>query len=392
MEAEPVKKQMQVLTEMTFIYVLKLLGVEDEKTLAELVSRLREGTPFYDFTFLAHNLAKSRTDFDFLTSPENLAVYAKIAEISRDCDVQLLPYVNVLGKIAERKQWGLYSENLEVGFFLDEYWRYRETVPATDFLHQFKKILKYETQLLFEHFIRDGIFSLIQQTLQTHSFRIKTERMLSIFVYCLHYYQSDISNDDENFLIEHIAFCVDYLSKHGEIDFKPLPEHRLLPRFADEAQALAYFFSHDDEASQSLDRFIGFLKDVCPTADALDFCAFLRKARSGAVYPHAKSKFIQMMTVRITSKARTVLLYKDILALLPLQIVCERTPNMMQIDGLPCYIFVDSQHVFLFHARKTGNGRNEIPEAHVPVVVEVCGRDKRGTVLQWTWREIQNDC
>ncbi|MBR1721834.1 MAG: hypothetical protein IJ727_05030, partial [Treponema sp.] len=51
LEAEPVKKQMQVLTEMTFIYVLKLLGVEDEKTLAKLVSRLRKGTPFYDFTF-----------------------------------------------------------------------------------------------------------------------------------------------------------------------------------------------------------------------------------------------------------------------------------------------------------------------------------------------------
>lgn len=133
LEAEPVKKQMQFLTEMTFIYILKLLGVEDEEKLAQIVSRLREGTPFYNFTFLAHNLAKSKTNFDFLTSPENLSAYAKIAEVSRECGIVLLPYVNVLSRIAENKQYGLYSENQEVGFFLDEYHRYKDSVDASVF-------------------------------------------------------------------------------------------------------------------------------------------------------------------------------------------------------------------------------------------------------------------
>ena len=47
LEFPPVKKQMQYIAEMTFIYILRLLGVEDEKKLAEIVLRLKEGTPFY---------------------------------------------------------------------------------------------------------------------------------------------------------------------------------------------------------------------------------------------------------------------------------------------------------------------------------------------------------
>ena len=76
LESPPVKNKMQYLTEMTFIYILKLLGVEDEEKLSEIVSRLKEGTPFYDFTVLAHNLPKSKTDFEFLSSPEKHPAYA----------------------------------------------------------------------------------------------------------------------------------------------------------------------------------------------------------------------------------------------------------------------------------------------------------------------------
>lgn len=122
---QPVEFQMRILNEMTFIYVLKLLGVEDEAKLAEIMSRLRRGSFFYRFTHLAHNLAKSKTDFDFLTSPENIPVYKKIVEVSEDCGIELLPYVNVLSKITENKQYGLYRENDEVVFFLDEYGRHK---------------------------------------------------------------------------------------------------------------------------------------------------------------------------------------------------------------------------------------------------------------------------
>ena len=50
-ESAPIKKELQFLTEMTFIYILKLLGVEDDKKLSDIILRLKKGTPFYDFVF-----------------------------------------------------------------------------------------------------------------------------------------------------------------------------------------------------------------------------------------------------------------------------------------------------------------------------------------------------
>ena len=334
--APSVKKQMQLLTELTFIYILKLLGVEDEAKLAEIVSRLREGTPFYNFTVLAHNLAKSQTDFDFLTKPENLAAYAKITEVSRECGVVLFPYVNVLAKIAENKLYGLYSENQEVEFFLDEYDRYKNSVEPTEFLHQFKKILKYETQNLFERFIKDGIFSLIQTTLLENP-EITSVQTLAIYVYCLHYYTNDISNADENFLHEHIRFCVNYLSKHNEIEFKPHTAAPFIPKFENEKEGLKYFFQNNSKMLDSLGRFCGFLKDICPVEDTYVFCDFLREnlyMNTGAFFDDKGSEFLTFLTDRIKEKAKKekTQIYKDISLLLPLKIFAYNLVSKKQYE------------------------------------------------------------
>lgn len=324
-EYPSVKTQLQILTELTFIYVLKLLGVEDEKKLESILSRLRKGTLFYDFTFLAHNLAKSKTDFDFLTQPENLPVYAKIAEVSQECGVVLLPYVNVLARIADNKQYGLYSENQEIQFFLDEYDRCKQSVSAKEFLHQFKKILKYRTQLLFERFIKDGIFSIIQSTLNDYSSKISGEQTLVFYVYGLHYYQSDISNDDENFLLEHIKFCVTHLNSHNAISFESYRPPRYFPNFANETQAIKYFFNHNTEVLSSQNRFIGLLKDVCPTDDAYDFCVFLRKnfysrwqknIIAPILYESSKSEFSRLMAETLDEYSDKIPLYQIIQGLL----------------------------------------------------------------------------
>ena len=392
-EAEPVKKQMQLLTELTFIYILKLLGVEDEKKLAEIVSRLREGTPFYQFTFLAHNLAKSKTDFDFLTSPENLSAYAKIAEVSRECGIVLLPYVNVLGRIAENKQYGLYSENQEVGFFLDEYHKYKDTVGASEFLHQFKKILKYETQNLFERFIKDGIFSLIQATLRDNSEKIASEQTLAIYVYGLHYYESNISNSDENFLHEHIRFCVNYLSSHGEIAFKPIAVRKIFPKFENEEESLHYFFTHNSETEDSLERFCALLKDVCPSEEAIEFCEFLGEnlyKSTGIKLDEDKNNFTWVISKLIREKAgsENIPLYKDICKLLPERIICQRSPHLLHHGGHEYFHFFDKNERFLFYADETGNKNSKLPPAHILVKLELLKRDEKGNVISWNWREI----
>ena len=389
-EHPPIKKHMQVLTEMTFIYVLKLLGVEDEKTLAELVARLREGTPFYNFTFLAHNLAKSKTDFDFLTAPENLAAYAKIAELSRECNVELLSYVNVLARIAENKQYGLYFENQEVGFFLDEYARCKDSVDATEFLHQFKKILKYRTQVLFEKFICDGIFSVIQETLSAHLANIASEQTLALYVYGLHYYDAEISNADENFLIEHIGFCVNYLFKHGEIAFKPQTKKPFFPTFANDKEAVAYFFAHDTAVRNSPDRFIGLLKDVFPTVEINEFCEFLREnlyAQNRKIFDDDSSPLVRLISQKIREKNETehIPLYKNICELLPLSFVCERSPSVLEHDGNPLFIFNDTKGNLLFYAFENGNKRERIPNAHKTIKVKILERDRSGYAVSWTW-------
>lgn len=181
-ESVSIKKELQFLTEMTFIYILKLLGVEDDKKLSDIILRLKKGTPFYDFVFLVHNLAKSETDFEFLTSPENLQAYRLIAQIADYYDINLLPYVNVLAKIAENKQYGLYRANDEIYFFLEEYDKAKATIDVKEFLHQFRKILKHETQNIFEQLITDNIFEIIKEILHEHDMEIQNEQTLIFYV------------------------------------------------------------------------------------------------------------------------------------------------------------------------------------------------------------------
>ena len=390
LESPPVKNKMQYLTEMTFIYILKLLGVEDEEKLSEIVSRLKEGTPFYDFTLLAHNLAKSKTDFEFLSSPENLPAYAKIAAVSKECGVVLLPYVNVLARIAENKQYGLYSENQEVTFFLDEYGKYKDMVDAKEFLHQFRKILKYRTQKIFEQFINDGIFTIIRETLSENSGKIASTQTLALFVYCLHYYQSDISNDNENFLHEHIRFCVDYLANHEKLNFTLFQKSQFLPVFDTHEKAVEYFFHYFAILNITENSFIGLLKDFFPNEDVYDFCAFLREnlyKNTGKIFDDSRSQFIKLLTRIIHEKviSENIQLYKDICKLLPNRIICERSPHLLQHGGHSYFHFFDSNGRFLFYAAEVGNKNKKIPEAHVHVELEILKKDSDGRVIEWNW-------
>ena len=391
-KSEGVKKQLAVVRDLTFIHIFHLLAEEDEAGLEKIVRRLRTGTPFYDFAFLAYSLSREETDFDFLTAPENLSVYERIADVSEESGIYL-PYINVLRKIADNKQFGLYSENQEVEFFLDEYGRKKDSVSAEDFLRSFRKILKYPTQQLFGRFIRDGIFSLIQSTLHDHAAKIASEQTLAIHVYGLHYYQSGTPNADENFMYEHIRFCVSYLARHGQIEFHPTARPPLLPKFDREEDAIAYFFSRNEKTLNSLDRFIALLKDICRSQEANDFCDFLRKNlyKENAVrFDDTKSDFARVMAQTIRKKAQTenVKLYKDINDLLPQRFVCERSPSVLHHDGEPLYIFYDKNGDFLFYALQTGNQNGKVPSAHAKIQLEILKKNKNGHATLWTWQEL----
>lgn len=388
----PVQFQMGYLLELTFIYVLKLLGVEDEMKLAEIMSHLRKGSLFYDFTHLAHNLAKSKTDFDFLTSPENLPAYKKIAEVSNECNIELLPYVNVLCKIADNKQYGLYTENQEILFFLDEYGRNKESVDAKEFLHQFKKILKYQTQKIFEQFITDNIFLIIEQTLKDYEDKIVNDSMLASYVYGIHYYQGLISNENENALIEHIRYCISYLSTQNIINYNPNSPKIFFPEFHTHQQAVDYFFEHNNFVLTSLDRFIGLLKDYCPIDVVIDFCSYLRKninAIKPIIFDEKKNSFNKYIAEKIREKASkgNIKLYKDMYDLLPLIYQCERSPTFLDHGGDPLFIFNKPNGDFLFYALEKGNVSSAVPEAHIIVEVEILEKNKSGYATKWRWNE-----
>lgn len=383
-EFAPIKKELQFLTEMTFIYILKLLGVEDDKKLSDIITRLKKGTPFYDFVFLVHNLAKTETDFEFLTSPENLSVYKIIAQISDYYDINLLPYVNVLAKIAENKQYGLYRANDEIYFFLEEYDKEKVYIDVKEFLHQFRKILKHETQQIFEQLITDDIFEIIKKTLKEHDKEISNEQTLTFYVYGLNYYKKSISNEQENILLEHIKFCVLYLSNNKSIEFHQIKKNLLVP-------GLDSFFEHNGNVLNSLDRFIGLLKDYCPM-ESIDFCFYLRKnmyKTNTSVFDEEKNDFSRNISEIIRKKvmSENIKLYMDIYKLLPQIFVCERSPNILRHKGnIPVYIFYDKNGKVLFYAFESGNKNSNLPEAHTFVKIEILSKDKNGYVLEWRWK------
>ncbi len=385
---EPVKRQMLTLTEMTFVYILKLLGVEDEEKLGKIVLQLRKGTLLYDFTFLAHNLAKSKTDFDFLTSPDNVEVYAKIAEVAGGCGIELLPYVNVLSRIAENMQYGLYSENQEIALFLDEYYTHRKNVDIKEFLHQFRKILKYPSQVCLEKLIEDDIFSLIESALYENFERIVNASSLALYVYAMHYCDFNISNEDENFLIFHITQCVVCLEKHDEIKFSTALKEREIPQFDSVEDALDYFFSYYDGEFDSINKFISLLKDVYPSLDTYSFCSFVRDSfvtgnNKAAVYPNGD--FFTVMSGFIRSKSKSIPLCKKLSALLPNCILCKRSPSILHHDGVPLCMFFDEHDAFAFYALENGNENKVLPPAHVFVEVKILKLNESGYVERWRW-------
>lgn len=405
-----IQKQIQNLTEMTFVYVLNLMAEENEQKLGEIVTNLPQDSDFYGFTVLAYQLSKTETDFDFLTAPENLSVYERIAELSEECKFSF-PYINILIKISNNKLYGLYSENQEVHFFLDEYEKYKGNVSPSDFLHQFRKILKYRTQQVFTRFIEDDIFSLIPKTLAAYSARIESELGLSLYVYELQYYESDISNDDEVFLIEHIGFCISYLARHGSLEFKPSREKSFFPSFRDDIQAAEWFFEHNESVLDSLDRFIGLFKDVCSSSENVnELCDFLRAnvgKKNAEVFDEDKNEFSKFIskTIKEKFKSNKHPLYKEICKLLPQIFICMRHPAVSHHDGYGTDDFYD-----LYEAEKvndeSGKGKRTnnlivsalmkgcknkgVLEANIAVKVEILARDKNGYAISWDWKPLKH--
>lgn len=392
-----IETQLKTLQELPYFPILNFLAEENEAKLCKIVSQLKTGTSdFYEFIFLAYSLSKSETDFDLLTSSEKLPVYEKIVAVSELCGIDLPPYINVLKKIADNKQFGLYSENQEIAFFLEEYDRYKNSCDATEFLRGFRKILKYPTQCLFERFIHDDIFSLIKSTLDFFDSKITNEQILVFYVYGLHYYESDISNEDENFLLNHIKFCVNYLSSHNKITFLPPSETRLIPKFEDDESAIYYFFDHNKETVHSLDRFVALLKDICPSQEANDFCDFLRlnlHKNKAVSCDDIKNHFVKTMAkiIREKIKSENIQLYKDICNLLPQWFICERSPHLFHHGGFTYYHFFDYYGVFLFYAAEHGNQNQKVPEAHVKIELEILEKNKNGYVTLWNWNSLNED-
>lgn len=390
-----IETQLKTLQELPYFPILNFLAKENEAKLCKIVSQLKTGTSdFYKFVFLAYGLSRAETDFDLLTSSEKLPVYEKIVAVSDLCGIALPPYINVLKKIADNKQFGLYSENQEIAFFLKEYDRYKNSCDATEFLRGFRKILKYPTQCLFERFIHDDIFSLIKSTLKSFASKIASEQTLVFYVYGLHYYESDISNEDENFLLNHIKFCVNYLSSHDEIIFSPSSEIRLIPKFEDDESAIYYFFDHNKETVHSLDRFVGLLKDICSSQEANDFCDFLRSNlyKTKAVScDDTKNHFVKTMAKIICEKIKSenIQLYKDICNLLPQRFICERSPNLSRHGNFTYYQFFDYHEDFLFYAAEHGNQNQKVPEAHIKIEVEILEKNKNGYVTLWKWNHLK---
>ncbi len=394
LEAPAVKKEMQFLTEMTFIYVLKLLGVEDENQLEKIVSRLREGTFFYTFTHLVYNLAKSITDFDFLTQPENIIVYKKIAEVSDECDIHLLPYVNVLAKIAANKELGLYTENQEIGLFLNEYDKHKDEVEPIEFLRQFKKILKYQTQKIFEQFIKDNIFTIIQKTHKQYEDIINSIHMLTLYVYGLHYYQVLMSNENENLLVSHINFCVSHLASHDYIKFNTKEKQKIFPVFDNKKEAVEYFFEHNQKVLNSAYRFIGLLKDYCSADEVIEFCNFLHEnlyQKEPVIFDEDKTKFNKYIAkkIRELSVTSNSKVYKEIFKLLPLRYICMRQPTVTRSQYGTLLIFNDKKEKFLFYAVDNGNLSSKTPEANVFVEVEILKKTPNGYAEKWRWKNVE---
>ncbi len=390
--SDAVKTHLNILDSLPFSTILQLLADENELRLGAIVSRLKSGTPFYSFLVLAYNLSKKETDFDLLTSPENVPVYEQMLSVSEMCGSTLPPYINVLKKIAGNRQFCLYSENQEVGFFLEEYDRYKNSCDATDFLHAFRKILKYPTQRLFERFIHDGIFSLIKSTLKKHASKIASEQVLTFYVYGLHYYQSGISNEDENFLLEHIRFCVSYLLQHDEIAFQMPDKTPLFPAFGNDEAAIDYFFARNKAAVRSLDRFIGLLKDICQSPEANEFCEFLRLnlyKNKRVRFDDTKNHFAKIMARTICQKAKSenVRLYTDICGLMPQVYICSRSPKIWRHNGEVFYIFNDAYGV-LFCALESGGRNVKAPKSHTQIELEVLERNEKGYVTVWNWHDL----
>ena len=392
-----IKKQIDILQEITSLHILKLVVEEDEQELHRILMRLCEGTHFYAFTFLSYQLSRQETDFDFLTLPENLPLYEKMEALSESGTVKLFPYMQVLRKIADNRQYGLYSENQEISFFLDEYGKYKDSIAATEFLHQFKKILKYRTQRLFEQFIHDGIFLLIQQTLTHYSQKIQSEQTLVFYVYGLHYYTPEMSNDDETFLLEHLKICVAYLSSHEVLEFQPYEKPAHFPNFESDKEKIQYFLENTGAVQNSADKFIGLFKDVCPIEEVNDFCDFLYRnfhKKEPKSFDSRKNEITRSIVKIIREKATlqnqarlSKTLYMEICDLLPLEFICERLPAVKYLKtiSLACYAFSDSKGTILFYATEDGNKSSRLPPAHSPVEVQILEKDENGIAVVWDW-------
>ena len=95
-------------------------------------------------------------------------------------------------------------------------------------MHQFRKILKYKTQLIFERFFQENIFYRIKEVLSKNE-AIENENTLGFYVYGFDYYNNQISNEEENSLHKHIGFCISYLAKHGELKFQNHRRNKFFP-------------------------------------------------------------------------------------------------------------------------------------------------------------------
>lgn len=259
--------------------ILNFLFEGDYKKLVELEKRFNQNTPIYNLTKFAGCLCADETDFEFLTNPENLENYVKLKKIAEKFQKEIPHYVNILQKICDNKSLGLYQEFQEIYFFFEEV----EKSSSRNFIFAFenyKRILKLQTQKIFQEFISIDLFERASEILLKYENKIGDENVLDFYIFGELFFNLSLSNENENILLRHIDFCVRYLSKTKFIEFKRIETKKYFLQYGDLKERLKLFFKNEN--FDNIDRLPPLLKDYSlNNTEIVLFCNELRKILLG---------------------------------------------------------------------------------------------------------------
>ena len=276
----------------TFVVpILDMLSKNKHAKLVALLEKTKAESSLYNFIKFAEMLCADETDFDALTNPMNSDFYKKLKKFSEKFQKPIPCYVSILEKICDNKGWGLYSEFQEVEFFFQEVEK-SENKDFTSTFEDYKRILTLQTQRIFAEFIRMNIFNHAQQILNQNRQKIADENTLIAYMYSTLFFALHLSNKNENLLIKHIEFYMQYLTKNGFIHFEKIEQKRYFSKAAGFSANLNWFFaSHIFSGEQ---KSIALLKDYTLNDEGIvQFIEDFKKIQNGETIPIEKTASIE---------------------------------------------------------------------------------------------------